>query len=187
MTVIVVGFLATNSHVARARVVAQTPQITGRDRATGTVGQAGAEFVLANGATLLLPSGLPIGNSRTLTFATAGRAPRPASVAPGFVRQGGVYAFDGAINAETAPLVMSVTVRNLAAKPNHDLVIAVEQATICDAQHRERIEGGQLCSGWVLSPATYDAGVKKISAEVGAPGGFRLMFGWVPSAANSAN
>lgn len=156
------------------------PVAAGRDRATAAVGQAGAVFELGNGAKLLIPPSLPIGNSRVLTFSTSRQRPRPAQVAAGFVLQGPTLAFDGAINATSNPVVVSLRARRMTMRANMRLVFALEQAGICTPQNNQyRLVGG-LCSTWVLIDATYDRTTESIQASVPTPGGFRMQFGWVP-------
>lgn len=156
------------------------PVAAGRDRATAAVGQAGAIFELGNGAKLLIPPSLPIGNSRVLTFSASRQRPRPAQIAPGFVIQGPTLAFDGAINATSNPVVVSLRARRLTMRANMRLVLALEQAGICTpANSQYRLVGG-LCSAWDLIDATYDQTTGAIQASVPTPGGFRMQFGWVP-------
>ncbi len=156
------------------------PVASGRDHATAAVGQAGAIFELGNGAKLLIPPALPIGRSRVLTFSASRARPRAVQVAPGFVIQGPALAFDGAINATSNPVVVSLRARRLTMRANMRLVLAVEQAGICTPQNNTyRLVGG-LCSAWDLIDATYDQTTGFIQASVPTPGGFRLQFGWVP-------
>ena len=156
------------------------PAAGGRDSATAAVGQAGIVFELGNGAKLLIPPSLPIGNSRVLTFSTSRQRPRPSQVAPGFVLQGPTLAFDGAINATSNPVVVSLRARRLRMRANMRLVLALEQAGICTPQNSQyRLVSG-LCSTWDLIDATYDQTTESIQASVPTPGGFRMQFGWMP-------
>jgi len=155
------------------------PATSGRDRATAAVGQQGEIFELSNGAKLLIPPSLPIGNSRVLTFASSRQRPRGPQVASGFVLQGPTLTFDGAINATSNPVVVSLRARRLAMRSSMRLVLAMQQAGICTAQNNIHLPNG-LCSTWELVDATYDQTTSLIQASVATPGGFRLQFGWVP-------
>jgi len=156
------------------------PTVTGRDSATGSVGQLGMIFELSS-ARLVVPPHLPIGNSRRMTFATSRQAPRPNDIAPGFHRIGPVLSFDGAIDATSAPVVVSIRQRNDPSRPNLRLVLAVEQPAICNAEHSQRLPSGAqgLCSGWDLVDARFADG--QLSGDMRTPGGFRLAFGSVPT------
>lgn len=160
----------------------QQPVFAGRDRASGQAGNAlGASFELANGAKLLLPAGNRISSAQTFTF-SASRTPfRPRDVMEGFVRQGAVLAFDGQIDASRAPVELSIRQRTLTARPNMKLVIAMEIAGICNATHTLRLNG-PLCSHWRTLDARHDAATGRIVARLPAPGGYRLVFGWIPDA-----
>jgi hypothetical protein len=155
------------------------PSVTGRDSATGSVGQLGMIFELSS-ARLVVPPHLPIGNSRRMTFGTSRQAPRPNDVVAGFHRIGPVLSFDGAIDATSAPVVVSIRQRNDPSRPNLRLVLAMEQPAICNAQHTQRLPSGAqgLCSGWELIDARFADG--QLSADMRTPGGFRLTFGSVP-------
>lgn len=160
----------------------QQPVFTGRDRASGQAGNAlGARFELGNGAVLVLPAGNRISSSQTFNF-SASRTPfRPSDVLVGFVRQGAVLAFDGQIDASRAPVEVSMRQRTLTARPNMKLVLAMEIAGICNATHTARL-GGPLCSHWRTLDAHHDPATGRIVAQMPAPGGYRLVFGWIPDA-----
>lgn len=157
------------------------PQTTGRSEAQAAVGtQRGMIFELHTKARLVVPPGLPIGSSRRMRFAEARGALNPEHVAEGFRRIGPILSFDGAINAMSAPVVVSIRQPRDPGRPNLRLVLAMEQATIC----REGIDPlpnvANLCSGWELLDARFVAGEGRIAAEMRAPGGYRLVFGTVP-------
>jgi hypothetical protein len=157
------------------------PTFAGRDSATGPIGQLGATLELGSGFRVFFPPRLPIGNSRLLTLRTERRAPRPADIARGFIRQGPAVLFDGAINASRTPLEVSLRVRRLSPRRNMKLVLANEQAGLCtDTNRHLRLSSG-LCSTWALIDAQHDAAGGRIVAPLGTPGGMHLVFGWVPA------
>lgn len=161
----------------------QQPVYRGRDRATGQAGNVlGATYELANGAKLVLPGGNRISSAHTFNF-SAPRGPlRPTDVAPGFVKLGAVLAFDGQIDASRAPVELSIRQPRLTPRPNTNLVLAMEIAGICDATHTTHL-GGPLCAHWRILDATHDATAGRVTAQLAAPGGYRLVFGFVPDAA----
>ena len=161
---------------------AQQPVYRGRDRATGQAGNVlGAVYELANGAKLVLPGGNRISSAHTFNF-SAPRGPlRPADVAPGFIKLGAVLAFDGQIDASRAPVALSIRQPRLAPRPNTKLVLAMEVAGICDATHTARL-GGPLCAHWRILDATHDVVAGRVNIQLPAPGGYRLVFGFIPDA-----
>jgi len=134
-------------------------------------------------ARLVVPPNLPIGRSRRMTFAVSRQAPRANGVASGFHGVGSVFSFVGAIDATSAPVAVSLRQPRAPGRPNQRLVLAMEQPTICNAQHSQPLPGGSqgLCSGWQIIDAQWADG--RLNAEIRTPGGFRLAFGWVPIAA----
>ena len=160
----------------------QPPIYRGRDRATGQAGNVlGATYELASGAKLVLPGGNRISSAQTFNFSTSRTPLRPADVATGFVRQGVVLAFDGQIDASRAPVELSIRQRTLTARPNMKLVLAMEVAGICNATHTLRL-AGPLCSHWRTLDARHDPATGRIVIQLPAPGGYRLVFGWIPDA-----
>ena len=159
------------------------PVYRGRDRATGQAGNVlGAVYELANGAKLVLPGGNRISSAQTFNF-SAPRGPlRPADVAPGFVRLGAVLAFDGQIDASRSPVELSIRQPRLAPRPNTKLVLAMEIAGICDVTHTTHL-GGPLCAHWRILDATHDPVAGRVLTQLPAPGGYRLVFGFIPDAA----
>ena len=161
-----------------AATPAGPPTKSGRSEVSGAVGQAGMTFELQSKARLFVPPNLPIGSSRMMRFAEARGALNAAHVAEGFRRIGPILSFDGAINATSAPVVVSIRQPRDPGRPNLRLVLAMEQATIC----REGVDPlpgvANLCSGWELLDARH-AG-DRLSAEMRSPGGYRLVFGTVP-------
>lgn len=156
------------------------PTTTGRAEASAAVGQAGMTFELHSKARLFVPPGLPIGSARRMRFAEERAGFNPAHVAEGFRRIGPALSFDGAINATRSPVVVSIRQPSDPARPNLRVVLAMEQPTIC----REGLEPvphmANLCSSWELLDARYDAGERRLMAELRTPGGYRLVFGTVP-------
>jgi len=156
------------------------PTTTGGREAQAPVGQAGMIFELHNRARAVVPPRLPIGSSRRIRFAEAAGRFVPGRVAPGFHRIGPVLSFDGAINASSSPVVISIRQPADPARPNLRVVLAMEQAAMCTEGAEPLPGGGRLCSGWELFDAHYDAAERRLVAELRAPGGYRLVFGSVP-------
>lgn len=157
------------------------PRRSGAREVSGAVGQEGMVFELRS-ARLEIPPGLPIGDSRLLRFAEATGAAgalRPADVADGFRRIGPILSFDGAINASRSPVVLSIRQPRDPGRAGLRVVLAMEQATICQSDAQPRLGGGRLCSGWELLDARFEAG--RLRADLPAPGGYRLVFGTVPA------
>jgi hypothetical protein len=160
----------------------QQPVFAGRDRASGQVSNAlGARFELGNFSTLVLPAGNRISSAQTFTFSLSRTPFRPRDVLEGFARQGAVMAFSGQIDASRAPVEVSIRQRTLTPRPNMKLVLAMEIAGICDATHTLRLLG-PLCSHWRTLDARHDPATSRIVAQLPAPGGYRLVFGWIPDA-----
>jgi hypothetical protein len=144
------------------------------------IGQDGASMRLGNGMTLLLPPGLPIGNSRILTFERSRRNPRPASIYNGFRPVGPSVAFNGAINAERSPLVLTLRQPRFNARNGFRLVLVGEEPGLCQDHNRRQTMGNGLCSEWRAHNASYDADARVIRGEIPVSGGHRLQFGWIP-------
>lgn len=157
------------------------PTVSGRTEAVGFVTREGMIFELTGRARLVVPANLPVGASRRTVFAISRQRPQSADVAEGFRRYGDVLSFDGAIDATRAPVVVSVRARRSPARPNERLVLAMEQAAMCNAQHTQPLPSGAagLCSSWILIDARHEG--DRLVAEVPTPGGFRLVFGAVPA------
>ncbi len=156
------------------------PTRAGAREVIAAVGQDGMTFDLHNKVRLFIPPGLPIGSARRMRFAESSDRFAPAEVhgsmaGSRFTRIGPVLSFDGAINATSAPVVVSIHQPRDPARAGQHLVLAMEQATIC-AEGMSHVPGStSLCSGWELIPATWSGG--RLSAELRTPGGFRLVFG----------
>lgn len=158
------------------------PTTRGRTEASAAVGQAGMIFELGIHARLVVPPRLPIGSSRRMRFAQARGAFDPSRVAPGFRRIGPVLFFDGAIDATSSPVVVSIRQPRNPARPGQRLVLAMEQATICREGLVPLPNVSNLCSGWELLDARHDPAEGRLVAELRTPGGYRLVFGTVPRA-----
>jgi hypothetical protein len=156
------------------------PTTAGRSEAQAAVGQAGMTFELRNGARAFVPPNLPIGDSRRMRFAEARGSFTPGHVATGFRRIGPLLSFDGAINATSSPVVISLRQPRDPSRAGQRLVLAMEQATICREGLDPLPNVANLCSGWELIDATWSDG--RIEARLTAPGGYRLVFGSVPVA-----
>jgi len=153
------------------------PTHAGRDRAEGPVGQSGATFEV-QGARLVLPPGLPIGNSRVLTFSRAPGRLRIAGIDARFVRIGPILSFNGALDATASPIEVSIPQPSPLRAPAAGLrlVLALEQPGLCtDDNRRDTLPGG-LCSAWQLIDATSTNG--RLSARLPTTGGLRIVFGW---------
>jgi len=152
--------------------------VRGRNEAVGFLTPRGMVFELAQGARLEVPANLPVGASRRTVFKIVRQRPRNQDVAEGFRRFGEVLSFDAAIDATRAPVQVSVRARRSPARDGERLVLAMEQAAMCNAQNTERLGGSGLCSSWVLIDARHEG--ERIVAETTTPGGYRLVFGTVP-------
>lgn len=158
------------------------PTRAGARDVTAAVGQDGMIFELHNKARLVVPPHLPIGSARRMTFAESRARFAPSDVhgsmaGAHFTRIGPVLSFDGAINASSAPVVVSIHQPRDPAHAGQHLVLAMEQATIC-SEGMPHIEGStSLCSGWELLDAHWDAASQRLSAEMRTPGGYRIVFG----------
>ncbi len=158
------------------------PTRSGTRDVTAAVGQEGMTFELHNKARLFVPAHLPIGSARRMTFAESRSRFAPSDVhgsmaGARFTRIGPVLSFDGAINASSAPVVVSIHQPRDPARAGQQLVLAMEQATIC-AEGMAHIEGStSLCSGWEILDAHWDAASQRLSAEMRTPGGYRMVFG----------
>jgi hypothetical protein len=158
------------------------PTRTGARDATAAVGQDGMTFELHSKARLVVPPHLPIGSARRMTFAESRDRFVPSEVhtaTPGstFTRIGPVLSFDGTINATTAPVVVSIAQPRDPSRAGQRLVLAMEQATICQEGMSHVPGSTSLCSGWDFLDAHYDASARRLSAEMRTPGGYRIVFG----------
>ena len=158
------------------------PTRAGAHDVTAAVGQDGMTFDLHNKARLFVPPHLPIGTARRMTFAEAHGTFAPSEVhgsMPGshFTRIGPVLSFDGTINASSTPVVVSIHQPHDPARAGSHLVLAMEQATICQAGMSHIPGSATLCSGWEILEAHYDDHAHRISADMRTPGGYRLVFG----------
>ncbi len=158
------------------------PTRAGARDVTAAVGQDGMIFELHNKARLVIPAHLPIGSARRMTFAESSARFAPAEVhgamaGSHFTRIGPVLSFDGAINASSAPVVVSIHQPSNPTRPGQNLVLAMEQATICSEGMSHIAGSTSLCSGWDILEAHYDEAAHRLSAEMRTPGGYRLVFG----------
>lgn len=158
------------------------PTRAGARDVTAAVGQDGMIFELHNKARLFVPPHLPIGSARRMTFAESSARFAPAEVhgamaGSRFTRIGPVLSFDGAINASSAPVVVSIHQPHDPSRAGQQLVLAMEQATICSEGMSHIGSSTSLCSGWELLEAHYDDGTHRLSAEMRTPGGYRIVFG----------
>jgi len=158
------------------------PTRTGARDVTAAVGQDGMTFELHNKARLFIPPHLPIGSARRMTFAESSARFAPAEVhgsmaGSHFTRIGPVLSFDGAINASSVPVIVSIHQPHSPARAGQQLVLAMEQATICAEGMSHIASSASLCSGWEILEAHYDDATHRLSAEMRTPGGYRIVFG----------
>jgi hypothetical protein len=158
-----------------------TPTFTGKGKVTEAVDTIkGAIFDIGGGITLSLPKGLPIGHSRLLTLKTTTSRPTPSQIHPKFQRIGATLHFDGALNAARNPIVLALTAKRSPEKSGYKLVLAIEEAGLCDGKNKGSQLGHGLCSTWRTVDARYDSTGEKIVAELTSTGGYRLQFGLIP-------
>jgi hypothetical protein len=160
------------------------PTTTGAASAQAAVGQAGMTFELRTKARIYVPPRLPIGSSRRMRFAESRGRFVPGEVAPGFRRIGPVLSFDGAINATSSPVIVSIRQPRDPATRAQRLVLAMEHTTLCNMPGAHPMPGQEgLCLGWELIDARFAAAEGRLIAELRNPGGHRLVFGTVPAEA----
>lgn len=173
---------ATPSPTESAPTPEGPPTATGRSEVNAVVGPRGMTFELHSKARVFIPAGLPTGTGRRISFAEVRGRVDADQVAPGFTRLGNLMSFNGALNATSNPVIVSIRQTSDPRRDNRRLVLAMEQPTIC-REGLSPLEGaGGLCSGWELIEASYDEGERRMSAPMTTPGGHRLMFGWIPLA-----
>jgi hypothetical protein len=153
---------------------------TGRAEVSAVIDRRGAILELHSKARLFIPPDLPVANRR-VRFAESRDRVTPAQVAAGFARLGPLLSFDGAINATSAPVVVSIRQPRDPSRRGARLVLAMEGPSIC-REGSAPLPGGSagICSGWEILPATWSESEQRLSAEMRTPGGYRLAFGTVP-------
>lgn len=157
---------------------------TGRTEVSAVIGTDGGTLEITHSkARVFVPAGLPTGVGRRMTFAESRLRPANGDVAEGFSRIGPAFSFDGAINASSNPILVSMRQPRNPARPNTRLVLAMEQPAMC-MEGMEPLPGGAagLCTSWELLDARFDEAESRIVAEVRSPGGHRFLFGTVPVA-----
>jgi hypothetical protein len=173
---------ATPSPTEAAPTPEGPPTASGRSEVNAVVGPRGMTFELHSKARVFIPAGLPTGTGRRISFAEVRGRVDADQVAPGFTRLGNLMSFNGALNATSNPIIVSIRQTSDPRRDNRRVVLAMEQPTIC-REGLSPLEGaGGLCSGWELIEASYDEGERRLSAPMTTPGGHRLMFGWIPVA-----
>lgn len=189
MTVSVVGVAQEDDEEAEDEAPAEPaapagPRMeSGRTDVSAVIDRRGAILELHSKARLFIPPDLPVANRR-VRFAEVRDRVQPAQIAVGFTRIGPILSFDGAINATSAPVVVSIRQTREPAHRNGRLVLAMEGPSIC-REGSAPLPGASagICSGWELLPATFSASDQRLSGEMRTPGGYRLAFGSVPCAA----
>ncbi len=155
---------------------------SGRAEVVVVIDRRGAVLSLHSKARLVIPAELPVANRR-VRFAESREPLQPSQIGAGFARIGPALSFDGAIDASRAPVVVSIAAPRDPSRRGARLVLAMEQPSIC-GEGSVPLPGASrgICSGWSILPARYDAGERRLSAELRAPGGYRLVFGTLPCA-----
>lgn len=160
---------------------------TGRNEVSAVIDRTGRILELHSKARIFIPPNLPVANRRVRFAESRDRVP-PSQIAAGFVRIGPLLSFDGAIDATSAPVVLSIRQPRDPARRGSRLVLAMEGPSIC-REGSPPLPGASagICSGWELLPATWNATEQRLSAEMRTPGGYRLAFGTVPCAADDTS
>jgi hypothetical protein len=155
---------------------------SGRTEVSAVIDRRGAILELHSKARLFIPPDLPVANRR-VRFAESRDRVTPAQIAAGFTRIGPILSFDGAINATSAPVVVSLRQPRDPSRRGARLVLAMEGPSIC-REGSAPLPGASagICSGWELLPASWSASDQRLSGEMRTPGGYRLSFGTVPCA-----
>lgn len=156
---------------------------TGRTEASAVIGTDGGTLEITHSkARVFVPAGLPTGVGRRMTFAESRLRPANDDVAEGFRRLGPAFSFDGAINASSNPILISMRQPRNPARAGMRLVLAMEQPAMC-MEGMEPLPGGAagLCTSWELLEATYDDAEHRVVAQVRSPGGHRFLFGTMPA------
>lgn len=155
---------------------------SGRTDVSAVIDRRGAVLELHSKARIVIPADLPVANRR-VRFAESRDRLTPAQVAAGFTRIGPLLSFDGAINATSAPVVVSIRQPRDPSRRGTRLVLAMEGPSIC-REGSAPLPGASagICSGWELLPASWTASDGRLSGEMRTPGGYRLVFGTVPCA-----
>lgn len=156
------------------------PTAKGKGKVTDAINsKLGALFDIGGGVTMLFPRGLPVGESRLVTLKKAKGRP-PVNLVSGFKPVGPALDFNGAFNTGRKAMVLSVATKRDPVTAGKRLVLAMEVGTFCEKKNqRYKLKGG-LCSGVELHDAYYDAGGKRLVAELQSTGGMRMQFGVVP-------
>ena len=120
---------------------------------------------------IFIPAGLRTGVGRRMTFAESRNRPSNDDVAEGFSRIGPCFEFDGAIDASSNPIVISMRQPRNPARAGTRLVLAMEQPAMC-MDGMEPLPGGAagLCTSWELLDARWDEGESRVMADMRAPG-----------------
>lgn len=161
---------------------------SGRTEVSAVIGTDGGTLDITHSkARIFIPAGLPTGVGRRMTFAESRLRPANGDVAEGFTRIGPAFSFDGAINASSNPILVSMRQPRSPARAGTRLVLAMEQPAMC-MDGMEPLPGGAagLCTSWELLDARFDEAESRLVAEIRSPGGHRLLFGTVPAPAADA-
>lgn len=161
---------------------AAMPTYTGKGSINQAInGDTGAIFDLGDGIVMTFPKGLPVGRSRLVTLKKATKKIAPAQVQKGFVPLATAVDFSTPISAGGgSPMEIAVASKNDPRKVGSKLVLAMEVATICNAENKSTKMKNGLCSGWEFVDAEYDGTGKRLVAKLASTGGFRMTFGLLP-------
>jgi hypothetical protein len=162
-------------------VAEEMPKFTGNGSVTQAInGDLGAVLDIGAGITMTFPKGIPVGRSRLVTFKKAAAKPASAQVQKGFAPIGIPVDFGTPLNAGSAPIELSMPLKADPRKGTQKLVLAVEVATLCNAENKATKGKNGLCSGWEIIDAEYEAAGQRLVAKLQSTGGLRLVFGTVP-------
>ena len=139
--------------------------------------QTGVKMDIGSGFTLEIPPGVEF--SSVVTLGITDKRPKNEEVAPGFSREGKTLVFDGDEEALIKQVVLGMASAQMPVKAGQRFVLAMETSGDCTAKAKRRLASGG-CAHWDFIPTFFDEGRKKVIAKLGATGGYRLQFGWMP-------
>jgi hypothetical protein len=133
---------------------------------------------IGKGFALEIPPGVDF--SSVLTLGITDHRPADGEVAEGFSRHGQTLELDSEEDALAKQVVLSIGIPRMPEKAGHRFVLAMEVSGECKGKaKRKRLRGGG-CSHWDFVPTEFDPGRGKVIAKLGATGGYRMQFGWLP-------